>query len=107
MPSPERTWWAPPLACWWAHMMALVLAGGAVSVFLATIEARHVGVLADLALGAFMFAAQYCALFARRARVTLTKDALVIVNALSAPRTRSRGDHRDRGRTAWADVLTP
>lgn len=87
MPSPERTWWAPPLACWWAHTMALVTAGGAVSVLLAAIGSRHAGVLADLALGAFVLAAQYCVLFARRARITLAEDAVVIVNALSAPRT--------------------
>src|SRR6185312_7264906 len=39
------------------------------------------------ALGAFVFAAQYCVLFARRARITLTEGEVVSVNALAAPRT--------------------
>ena len=87
MPLPDRTWWAPPLARWWAHTIALVMTGGAVSVFLGALETAHAGVLADLALGGFAFAAQYSALFARRARITLTEDAVVVVNTLAAPHT--------------------
>lgn len=67
--------------------MALTSAGGAVGIFLAAVETSHASVLANLMLGASTFSAQYGALFARWARITLTENAVVIVDALSTPRT--------------------
>ena len=87
MDTADRTWRASDLARRWANACAWAMVGDVAVAFTYTADGLWHGLAANLTAGAAAFWAQYCFLFARRTRVTLTGDALVVVNALTAART--------------------